>query len=204
MAGTIEIFNMALGQIGSTETVMDLNERSLSRQICTRYWDQIRDSALADFPWSFATKQTELALTTVTPVNWLFQYLLPEDCLRVQRIVIPDQPASVGMLVQYAERPPYELMWSEAGTVLNCNQQTCLLQYTARITNDAQFPPEYIGMAAAKLAAVICVPLKNDKAQADWLAEKYAQRLALAEATMLNQAQDFPYNNFWQGEFRSL
>lgn len=203
MAGTIEIFNMALGQIGSSETVMDLNERSLSRQMCTRYWDQIRDAALADFPWSFATKQQQLALTTVTPANWLFQYLLPDDCLRVQRIVIPND-TGIGQFAQLTQPPPYELMWSENGTVLNCNQETCLLQYTGRVSDDQQLPPEYVGMVALKLAAAICMPLKNDSVLQGKLIDLYMQRLALAEATMLNQGQDYPYNNFWQGEFRSL
>ena len=203
MAGTIEIFNMALGQIGSTETVMDLNERSISRQICTRYWDQISKATLADFPWSFATKQVQLAQTTVTPANWLFQFLLPDDCLRVQRIVIPND-FGIGQLSRVIQPPPYELMWSETGTVLNCNQETCLLQYTGNVLNDSQYPPEFVGMLALKLAMTICIPLKNDPVLAEKLEERYLNRLALAEATMLNQQQDFPYNNVWQGEFRSL
>jgi hypothetical protein len=204
MAGTIEIFNMALGQIGSTETVMDLNERSLSLQSCVRYWSNARDSVLSDFPWSFATKQQQLALTTSTPVNWLHQYLLPNDCLRVQRIVIPDEPVSVGMLYQLTQNPPYELAWSESGTVLKCDQNPCLLQYTMRIDDDGRFPPEFVSMVSMKLAASICVPLKSDPGLAGNLEEQYLTRLQSAQATALNQQQDFPYNYNWQGEFRSL
>lgn len=204
MAGTIEIFNMALGQIGSTETVMDLNERSLSLQTCVRYWNNVRDSVLSDFPWSFATKQQQLGLTTETPVNWLHQYLLPADCLRVQRVVIPDEPVSVGMLHQFHQNPPYELMWSEAGTVLKCDQNPCLLQYTMRIEDDSRFPPEFASMVSLALAANICIPLKSDATLAGRLEEQYKSRLASAQATALNQQQDFPYNTAWQGEFRSL
>jgi len=203
MAGTIQIYNMALGQIGSTSLVMDLNERSMSLQTCNLYWEQARDAALADYPWPFATKQAYLALDTVTPVNWLYQYLLPADHLRSQKIIIPDWPVSSGFAQQLGMNPPYEQAWGQGGTVLKTNTENCLLQYTAKVTDDVLYPPEFVGMVALKLAASIAVPLKASATRAAELIQLYTQIKQTAEATSLNQAQPFPNNMFWQSEFIS-
>ncbi len=203
MSGLIQIFNMALGQIGVTEQVQDLNERSLSRIKCSLYWDNVRDSALADYPWPFATKQADLAEQVIKPINWLFQYSLPSDCLRAQHLVVRDAQA-VGFVQELNRRLPYELVWSQSGTALLCNESPATLQYTAQITQDTLYPPQFIDMVSLKLASVLAVPLKADAGLSQSLFELYNNRLQLAEATQLNQAVPFPADDRWITEFRSI
>lgn len=58
------------------------SEGTDSAQICDRLYDDIRDTVLQMYPWSFTYKKSQLARTTNTPVNeYQYEFTLPSDRL---------------------------------------------------------------------------------------------------------------------------
>ena len=64
------------------------SEGTDAAQICDRLYDDIRDSTLGMYPWTFSYKKTTLARTINTPLNeFLYEYQLPGDRLNNVRAV---------------------------------------------------------------------------------------------------------------------
>ena len=87
-AGRLDIYNMALGFIG-TGTIASPNENRPEAIQCELYWDRARREALRDFPYSFAQQRVQLAeqdLPDVYEDVWEHCYAMPEKCLKVNRV----------------------------------------------------------------------------------------------------------------------
>ena len=68
MSSLIEIFNLALATVGSTQLVAAADEASLEANTCNTFYPLCRDYVLRDFPWRFAKKRVALAVLTGTTV----------------------------------------------------------------------------------------------------------------------------------------
>ena len=60
MAGMLQVWNMALGWVG-TRTVAAENENTQEAVQCRLFWDNARRQVLRDFPWNFARRRARLA-----------------------------------------------------------------------------------------------------------------------------------------------
>lgn len=81
----IEIFNMALGFIG-TRTIASEYERTPEAIQCNLYWDNARRTALRDYPYHFAVRRVALAekpLPEEYSHEWGHAYAPPDKCLKV-------------------------------------------------------------------------------------------------------------------------
>ncbi len=58
------------------------SEGTDAAQVCDRVYDDLRDSVILTYPWSFSLKKIALARSVDTPVSeWTYQYPLPADLL---------------------------------------------------------------------------------------------------------------------------
>lgn len=58
------------------------SEGTDSAQICDRLYDDMVDTVIAMYPWTFSFKKVQLARTTDTPVTeWKYEYQLPSDSI---------------------------------------------------------------------------------------------------------------------------
>ena len=58
------------------------SEGTDAAQICDRLYDDIRDTVLLAYPWTFSLKKVQLAQSVDAPVNeWRYLYPLPADIL---------------------------------------------------------------------------------------------------------------------------
>lgn len=173
MAGQIDIYNMALGNIGINKPVADLDENSVERKVCSRYYETARDAALADFPWPFATTTVLLADLGNPPTNWAFRYRYPNDCLRADAIVVPGcrDPRP-------DQEIEFEVMYEAAGRVIVTDQPEAELRYVKRIDSAERLPANVVEAISLKLAAMIAMPLKaelNLRSAMEQLYERYKQ-----------------------------
>lgn len=96
----LSICSDALIMLGAAP-LSSFSEGTDSAQITDRLYDDIRDSTLGMFPWTFSFKKTQLARTTSTPVNeFLYEYVLPGDRINNVRAVF-DSGSSGAKPIQY-------------------------------------------------------------------------------------------------------
>ena len=185
MTSQVEIYNMALGNIGISETVASLEERSKALQVCNRFWELARDTALAQFPWQFATKVATLALIGTPPRGWQYQYQYPTDCLKAMHLTpagrIP-RPQSM------SERQNFNTGYGDGGQVIWTNEEAAELAYIVRITDTGRFPPLFVEALSWKLAQLISTPMTAQTSIVQSAMAGYTQAWQLAASQDLNES----------------
>ena len=77
----LSICSDALIMLGANP-LSSFSEGTDSAQVCDRLYDDLRDTILGMYPWSFSYKKVQLARTTATPINeWKYEYQLPSDMI---------------------------------------------------------------------------------------------------------------------------
>lgn len=185
MTSQVEIYNMALSNIGASETVASLDERSKARATCSRFWELARDTVLADFPWPFATRYATLADLGSPPRNWLYQYQYPVDCLRALYLTVP------GLRVPpLSMQPKFETAYGEAGQVILSDEPQAELAYVVRVTDEGRFPPLFVQALAWKLASMIAMPMSAQRTVAEAAAQGYVNTVQLAWSAAANESTE--------------
>lgn len=192
MASKIEIWNMALGFIG-TRTVASESERCSEAVQCALFWDNARRSILQEFPFGFAQKKRLLAEKKIDDVfksQWDYMYVLPNDCLN---------PQAVSDSNNFYERRFFEIVHTETGEkVLLCNVRPCVLHYTADVTDTALYSELFIVALAYKLAGLIVIPiLKNNSSKRQEMEQLYQMAIAQAVQSNARQGKEKPYIDEW-------
>jgi hypothetical protein len=104
----VDVWNKALGAMGSRSTVASLQEQSAEANACALRYNDLRDQLLRAANWGFALGDATLALLRAapgTPENsastattwnpslpsppWLYSYAYPTDCLRFRGVLPP-------------------------------------------------------------------------------------------------------------------
>lgn len=186
MASQIDIFNMALSNIGATATVQDLNERSAERIICTRFYDTTRDALLAykSCPWSFAIKIEPLADIGEPPEPWAYRYALPNDCITALHIA-----QAIGNNLRDELQIPFTIISSDTGRAIVTDQPGASLVYVSRLTETERYSSPFVEAFAMRLAAAIAMPIAKSASLRQEAAANAEQLIQIAMAHELNQAQ---------------
>lgn len=201
MASKIDVFNMALGHIGTSSTVADELERSPERIACSRYWDTCRDALFSykDMPWGFATSRVTLADIGDPPTGWGYRYRYPNDCINAIGIV-----GSTGRNEPPELRPKFVVQWEADGRVILTDTEEAVLIYTKRVEEVERWPSSFVEAMAYRLASMIAMPMKNDNGlRGDMLslADQFAQ---IAMAASLNESEpDNPPVSIYERELHA-
>ena len=201
MSSKIDVFNMALGHIGTSSTVADELERSPERVICSRYFDTCRDALFSykDMRWGFATSRVILADLGDPPLGWGYRYRYPNDCINALEIV-----GSTGRTEPVELRPKFEIQYETDGRVILADIEAAELIYTKRIEEVERWPSSFVEAMGYRLASMIVMPLKNDNGSRNdllQLAEQFAQ---IAMAASLNEAEpDGPIASIYERELHA-
>lgn len=189
MASKIDVYNLALGHIGTSTTVSDDTERSPERVICARYWETCRDALLSykDMRWGFATAQEPLSDIGNPPTGWAYRYRYPNDCINALGIV-----GVTGRTELQETRAPFIVAYEADGRVILTDAPQAVLSYTKRIDEVERWPAYFVEAMAYRLASMIVMPLKSDAGMRNdliALAEQFAQ---IAMAASLNEGEPDP------------
>lgn len=188
MSGYVDICNMALMRIGTSQTIASLDEGSTQAKVCSVWYQAVRDRILRSYPWRFAERRVSLAQSTdAAPTNWKQVYQVPSDCLKVRSIVVPGtrQP-------RVSQKIPFQLANDGTGMVIYCDLPTVEMIYTAQITDATLFDPLFVSAYAALLASEICLPLSVAPAVAAQARQMFTIEIANAAAMAMSEGFDGP------------
>lgn len=193
MAKTVvDICNMALGRIGVSRYISDINEPSNEARVCRVFYESTRDRVLSDFDWNFATSYAALQDIGSPPVGWLYRYRYPNNCMKVCKVMeTPDTDTDTD-----TEPPavPFSVVEDEANGELAicCNILTPTLKFTRRITIPSLFSWSFINALAWALAAELAIPLAAQPGYATAANNAYTASLVQGMARNLNEAKEQP------------
>lgn len=141
MAGAtqIDVYNLALSNLGTSKRIQSLTEGTPEAGYCNTFWDRARKIVLEQCYWSFATRAVALGLlldqllitdpTQLKYPGWRYIYARPNDSLKVQAVTtiygIRSQP-SLAYWWQLGQQTfpqwgPFRPPWKEALDYTNVN-----------------------------------------------------------------------------------
>lgn len=186
MASLTEICNLALGHLGSSNTVANADtENSAEAKTFRRFYETVRNATLRDFNWPFATKFEALALIEEDPTEeWGFSYQYPTDCILMQRLLSGNRNESE------AERIAYKIARIDDSKVILTDQQDATAQYTMLITDVNEFTPDFILALSFHLAFMMGPHIaRSDSKMIEAAERKYVNYISQARAQAYNEEQ---------------
>lgn len=175
MASVVDIWNMALGHVGSPANISSTAETGAAAQHCARLYPIARDSLLEMHDWHFATRRDALAVLVEEPAfGWTYAYAWPDSALAVFAVLpygatddyttpltslnTPDQvPLSTIGVVQ---PQPFAVEINESETrVILTNVEGANARFTVRITDPSVFSPTFTNCLSFLLASYLAGPI---------------------------------------------
>lgn len=148
MATIVDIVNVGLTLLGESRIASLLDNSKPAREANAIY-EQVRDSLLAGYTWSFAKARAQLPASATPP---LFEYAnafqLPAGCLRIT--MVGDFYVGVD-LTDYRGSPTQEFT-IEGREILTNLGAPLNLKYINRVEDSTQFSPNFCSAFSAKLA----------------------------------------------------
>ena len=187
-ASKIDIFNMALGFVG-TRSIASEAEKTPEAVQCNLYWDRARRAALRDYPYGFALRREKLAAKPLPEAyagSWQYAYGLPDGCLKVHR------------LVSAGGRAPFCLESESTGAILLCNVNPAIALTTFDVEDVSRFDELFVLAMARKLASLVAVPLlKNNQGKLQELETLYARAIPESEAQDASERVEHDAPDSW-------
>lgn len=172
---SIELCSSALVKLGA-DGISSFEDGSAEARVASLLYPLARDALLSTHPWSFATRQVELARLAAEPTaTFNCAYQLPNDLLKA--ISAGSGARGSGLVFQITNRQ------------LHTNAHSAVLTYVFR-PSEGDFPAHFNAALVARLAAEFCLPLTENSSRAERLS-----RLAEAElkvAKLVDSQQDTP------------
>lgn len=133
-------------------------ETTDAAKIADRLYDDVADTCLQQYPWSWSIKKTQLARLASNPINeWSYAYALPGDIL--------GDPQAVFNSSAVGSRPVRE--WEIYGTSIYCNYESVWIDYQFRV-DESQMPSYFVLMLKAAAASAFAVPVTDQVSKADY------------------------------------
>lgn len=144
MSSQVEICNLAIGKLGSTSFITDINdENSKTAAYCRLFYAPTRDALLRSHLWKFARKRAVLAPLVDQPLFDGGNYFqLPTDCLRV-----------VGTDMDY--QSAYG-RWFVEGNKIVADTTVLNIVYIAKIEDESLYDPLFVQAFSLYLAHEMC------------------------------------------------
>ncbi len=192
MSSVVEICNMALSHIGHSQRIDDLTEASLEAEQCSLFYEHARDYVLrADCDWGFATAFAQLAQVATNPnPEYPYAYAVPNDCMRVRRILPPSFPAGflpVGVCMQAIPDIKFRLINGASQRLISTVIEPATLEYTLKVESPEMFDPVFVSALSWYLASLIAAPLAKDTSVAQSCYAAYQGDILRAAAAALNE-----------------
>jgi hypothetical protein len=190
----IQICNIALGRVGISRAIDDLNEASEEARACRLHYEPCRDRLLRELPWPFALRFVALPLVATDPnASWGFAYRFPSDVISLESL---ERPAgSIGR----AGRMPFELGGDSAGRLIYTDQQDAVARVIRRVEDPTQFDPAFASTLSWLLASEIAMPLSVSTSLREQAVRMYMAELSAARAHARNESE--PDRRFDESSF---
>ena len=178
LSNPADIVNAALVRIGHHNQVGNLYDGSRAAQAALAIYGQTRDALLRDGDWGFAQRNVTLTLlksappygyvppttwdpTLYPPLNFLFEYGYPADCLRVRSLrptpfFIPNfNPTPVEFSIDN------DNSYTPARRVILSNLANAVCVYTGRVTDPTTMAVDFVQALVEALSDPLAVALTS-------------------------------------------
>lgn len=192
MASILDIWNMALTNIGVGVEVASTNERSAEAKACSRVSDMAIDEVLRSFGWPFAKKNLALALVTQKgdpnhpTTEFIYAYRYPTDCIQAKKILSEVRNDS------RSSRWSFDEMADDQGTLIVTDKINAVLEYTSILGRNpgrwsADFCTALSYLISSRIAARLTKgdPFKLGAQQLSY----YMRSISVARANSANEVQ---------------
>jgi hypothetical protein len=168
MISDVDVCNKALNYL-QAGSISSLEDNTAKARACLAVFDTIRDSVLADYPWSFAThiEVPELIVDEVL-VGWLYLYAIPAKCLAIRKIFV-DTSVPNPDPIEYEEC----VSPSTLKRAVAVNYEDPYMRYTRQIVNPALWSVKFSDAMAMRLAAEIGATITGKQEAATEAANRY-------------------------------
>ena len=178
MASKMDIGNQALGLLGVTEQIADLDSptNDAEKQL-NLWWDDCVKEILEQHDWKFARAGVALASTTAPTSEYDYAYQLPVDCLVARYLWDVD-----------AEQRITDSEYEISGQTICTDLEEVYLVYTKDITVIGKYPPYFVKALRFLLASYMAPKFGDRSSKSGEMLELYEK--ALARAIELDCAQN--------------
>lgn len=171
----IEAANLALGEIGEPP-IGSFNDNNARARNCFKWFGTVRDELMRSHDWDFCSAWVVPAMDPTPALGaYVNRFVLPDDCLKVRRVVpnppAPNSNAPVQSNPNFIDDDQEQNGWTvenpsvsvgaapPAAMVLVTNLNQPLVNYTRRVDIvrlwDAQFVTAFVMELGAKIAPAI-------------------------------------------------
>ena len=139
-------------------SISSFSEGTDEAQIADRLYDDIRDTLLMQYPYSWSIKKVKLAQLIDNPINeWKYRYALPGDIL--------GNPKAVFITSAVGGTPARD--FEIYGTALYADYEEVWIDYQYR-PEPAFFPPYFVNLLKHALAAAFAEPITDQIQKGDY------------------------------------
>lgn len=167
MAATsdVQICSNALLLLGD-QTIASFDEGSMRATLCSNLWPTVRDAVLRSHPWNSAMRRVALAKDTIPPdFDWVNQFSLPGDCLRVWTVGRDEDSPS---------------LWQVEGTKLLCDDEIAYVRYIIRLSEAAAYDALLLQALTSGMAKVLAYPVTKSMTTVEAMAKLHEMDLRKA------------------------
>jgi len=184
VASKLDIYNMAISNLGMGKEVASVTDSSSERKACDRFYEEAKKSTLKAISWPFATAYFTLNLIEESPDNeWGFSYRYPVDCLSVRRVLSGNRNDTKGT------RVPYKILKDSAGKLIYTDRIDAEVEYTQNLDDPSYFSSEFVLALSFRLAGYIAPRITSGdpfKLKQEMFAQ-YQAEISLAKKEALNE-----------------
>jgi hypothetical protein len=155
MASTVEIWNLALSDVGGS-LVVDVLQNSTEADLCRLHYPYALDFILESRDWNFATKRLEVAESAeVEPVfGYDSSFKIPSDALRVME-VWDNKRTEVN--TRFTNN---NLQWAQEGKYISANtSEQIWVKYIENIEDPNRFTASFSAALSKYLAYRLAIPV---------------------------------------------
>jgi hypothetical protein len=222
VASQLDIYNLALSNLDSSQTVQSINDNSEAAGACNRFYDWARQKVLEGAHWDFATKtpalalmldQVNLPISSIIYPGYRFVYQRPQDCLRFLAVTT-NYGLRVNPFLAYwwragamdcsagswgPFRPPFVQRIDQIsnpvnqGIVILTDQDSAWGVYVTDVTNVNLWTNTFKECVAWNLASKIAGPISANQRAKENAIKMAAVTLTEAYALSVSQSQPDPY-----------
>jgi len=158
----LSICSDALILLGASP-LSSFSEGTDAAQICDRIYDDLKDSIIASYPWSWSFKKVQLARLTGDPVNeWKYYYQLPGDRLSGVRAVFNTDAAGMR---------PIQHGWEIYGDKLATSENQIWVDYQFA-PGESVLPTYFVQLLKYAMAAEIAETVTDQITKAEYFQVK--------------------------------
>jgi len=178
----VTIGNMALGHIGTDNTIEAFTETSPQAKQIDLWYDFAREQALAEYDWNFARKRLAMSVHAEDPPSgvWAYRYQYPSDAIVCREI----EKAPTETVVPF----DIETAGTDNSLSVLTDRATATMKYTRDVQDTNLFSPHFVQALGYLLAHYVAFALTRKKTVKEDMMTAYRQLVPLAAAHNFNES----------------